>query len=123
MIAPPSDLDITRQVRKVFVRHNINLGWITITCCRGNVQISGNLLLLPGTGGELTSPVLRTLFQEISRGPGVRRVSAELLNWTHNGFLDAWTPKEGAAAQPGSDKPAPPARDGNQVFDLTDEHR
>ncbi len=117
---PPSDLELKRQVRKLLVRHNINLGWITIACCRGNVQVSGNLLLLPGTGVELTAPLLSSLFHQIARTNGVRRVSAELHNWTHNGALDAWKPKDAAVPQALT---PPPARSGSgsQVFDLSNE--
>jgi hypothetical protein len=118
-MVPPSDLEINRQVRKLLVRYNINLGWITILSCRGNVQVSGNLLLLSGTGGELSSPVLRNLFQEIARTQGVRRVSVELNNWSHNGALDAWKLKD--AAVPAGTK-LRPTGSGSQVFDLSDDH-
>lgn len=88
-----SDLEINRNVRRVFVRHNINLGWISISSCHGNVMITGSLIILPGSRGELDPPLIRSMFRDVSRAEGVKKITAELSNWEHDGYLEAWKMK------------------------------
>lgn len=88
-----SDLEINRNVRRVLVRHNINLGWISISSCHGNVMITGSLIILPGSPGELDPTLIRSLFREASRAEGVKKIMVELNNWEHDGYLEAWKTK------------------------------
>jgi hypothetical protein len=85
-----SDLEINRHVRRFFVRHNINLGWISIRSCRGSVMITGNLVLLPGSPGALNSTLLTTLFREMRQTAGIQRITTEFTNWEHDGSMKAW---------------------------------
>lgn len=94
-----SDLDINREVRRVFVRHRINLGWLSVCSCRGNVIVHGELQPLPGTESELSSAAVGTIFQEIRRCRGVRRTTVELQNWIYDSNGDAWRPKTSVLAR------------------------
>jgi hypothetical protein len=91
---PISDMEINRNVRKVFVRHNINLGWISISSCRGYVMVNGNLVLLPGAPGDLDPSLVGTMFGDIRRVDGVQRVTTELDNWEHDDAMDVWKMKK-----------------------------
>ncbi|MEI6210044.1 MAG: hypothetical protein WCR06_00320 [bacterium] len=88
-----SDLEINRNVRRVFVRYNINLGWVSITSCRGSVRITGVLSLLPGSHETLDAAFVATLFKMLRQTQGVSHITAGLTNWEHDGTLDGWKPK------------------------------
>ena len=114
-----SDLEINCSVRKVLVRHQVNLGWLAISTCRGAVCVQGDLLLLPGLESTLTPETVGAIFDQIERCAGVCRVSEELQNWHRGSLKDGWKPVEKAAVPKSRHGkcPAPNAT----VFDITDE--
>ena len=87
---PVSDLEINLNVRKVMVRHQIDLGWLSHHAFRGTVYIQGDLLLLPGVSSELTPIMVNALFDEIGCAAGVRNMVIELRNWHHNSYNAGW---------------------------------
>lgn len=93
------DLETSLNVRKVLVRHQIDLGWLTHQVCRGTVYIQGSLRTLPGIGDELTPRSVQALFDEIGGSRGVCNVIVELQNWRHNGINCNWKPVEHVAVQ------------------------
>lgn len=94
-----SDLDVNREVRKVFVRHRVNLGWLSIRSCRGTVLIHGELQLLPGTASDLTPLTVGVIFQELKRCRGVHRTTIDLQNWLYDSNGDVWRPKTAVVAR------------------------
>lgn len=82
------DLAINRSVRKVLVRHWIDLGRVSISSVSGNVTIKGGLHLLRGVKHELEARIVESIFHDIKRITGVKRTSTDLENWA---FIDgAW---------------------------------
>lgn len=115
-VRPASDLEINCSVRRVLVRHQVDLGWLSISTCRGAVYIQGDLLLLPGLKSTLTAEGVGAIFDEIDRCPGVSRVSVELHNWCRGGFDDGWKPVAKAVAL----GPAKGTALGTNTFEITD---
>jgi hypothetical protein len=74
------DLDINCRVRRVLVRHWIDLGKVTVRTARGVVSLSGSLLRLPHTAPEADATSPDNIFAEIKRIPDVRRLSLSLDN-------------------------------------------
>jgi len=95
------DLETNLNVRKILVRHQIDLGWLSHHACRGTVYIQGDLLPLPGLESVLTPPMVGALFDEIGSAGGVCNVVIELNNWFHNSLKNVWQPAEGAAVPKG----------------------
>ena len=85
-----SDLDTNHNVRKILVRHQIDLGWLSHYACRGTVYIQGELLLLPGVSSALTPLTVANLFDEIGGAVGVCNMIIELRNWHHDSFNSDW---------------------------------
>lgn len=79
-----SDLDINRNVRKLLVRHWIDLGRLSIRCFDGILSIHGTLQRIPGMHEELTSPIVEAMFAQIKRTPNVRRIAVNIENWTND---------------------------------------
>lgn len=100
------DLEINRGIRRVFVKHWIDLGRLSIRTGAGRAIIRGTLQRIPGAGGELTPAIVENMFHEMERLPGVERVTSDLSNWNNSG--GAWRPtadtsamaKRAAAMQP-----------------------
>jgi len=90
-----SDLDTNLNVRRILVRHQIDLGWLSHYACRGTVYIQGDLLLLPGVGFALTPLRVANLFDEIGCAAGVCSLIIELRNWHHDRFNSDWQPVPG----------------------------
>lgn len=88
-----SDLDTNHNVRKILVRHQIDLGWLSHYACRGTVYIQGDLSLLPGVGSALTPLRVANLFDEIGCAAGVCNLIIELRNWHHDRFNSDWHPQ------------------------------
>jgi hypothetical protein len=78
-----TDLEINRNVRKVLVRHWIDLGHLLLRTVNGRVLIRGDLDRIAGTKEELLPPIVESMFYTIKRIEGVRAVTAELENWTN----------------------------------------
>ena len=108
-----SDLDINRGVRKVFVRHRVNLGWLSIGSHGGSLFVHGDLQLLPGADTELSSSMVTSIFKEVKRCEGITRTTVELNNWIYDSSGDSWRPRNLAAQQGG--KSIIPM---DQVFDV-----
>ena len=93
------DMEINLNVRKLFVRNQIDLGWLSHHACRGTVYIHGKLQLLPGLPHPLTPAMVETLFNEIGDTFGVCGLVIELQNWQHNGINGDWRPAQDVDAQ------------------------
>ena len=79
----PSDLDINRHIRKVLVKHWIDLGRLSIRTTRGKVAIHGFLDRIAGSQERLSTSLVDAMFNEIERINGVERTTIELANWTN----------------------------------------
>jgi hypothetical protein len=76
-----TDLEINCAVRKVLVRHWIDLGKISIRSTSGVVTLSGTLDKLPKVDSPLTSSSVGEIVSEIRRASSVKRVQSGLTNW------------------------------------------
>jgi hypothetical protein len=76
------DLDINCRVRRVLVRHWIDLGKITARTARCVVTLSGSLMRLPHINSEVDKATPEVILEEIKRIPDVRRLQVNLDNWT-----------------------------------------
>jgi hypothetical protein len=86
------DLEINSAVRRVLVRHWIDLGRISIRTQNGRVTLHGILDKLPESDQPLAGTVVECLFDDIRRIHGVKRVLAEIQNWDQTSF--GWKLKE-----------------------------
>lgn len=95
------DLDINKDIRKVFVRHWIDLGRVAIHSSGGAVTVRGSLHLIPGVKTSLTSQTVQNVFAELRRVDNVKRMYIELENWVE--VEGSWQPsaKEKAPVAPG----------------------
>ena len=76
-----SDLQLVREARKVFVRHWVDLGRLHIRCTNAALSVRGSLQKMPGTGEQLTDSSVGTIFQELKRIRGIKRINATLDDW------------------------------------------
>ena len=81
---------INRQIRSVFVRHFIDLGFLTITTAGTTVRIRGVLKRLSGSQSVLTPAIVEEMFRQISKVQGVRSVLTEFENWRQVGGANVW---------------------------------
>ena len=88
MSAGATDLEVNCAVRRVFIRHWVDLGRISFRTQRGNVTLRGSLERLPGSDQPLTVQTVEQMFMELQRIHGVNRVITDLSNWerTSNGW-------------------------------------
>ena len=98
---PLSDLDINREIRRILVRHWVDLGRLSIRTTSSVSYVCGSLLRISGVSEPFSPPIVTALFTEIQRIRGIRRVNIELDNWTETG--GGWRPVESAAG-PGKQK-------------------
>lgn len=99
-----SDIEINCAVRRVLVRHWIDLGKISLRTTQGVVWLSGALAKLPKVSSEITPATLLEMITEIRRIASVRRVQTNFSNWVEQG--GAWTLlAHGTAAAGGQPKP------------------
>ena len=82
-----ADLEINRDIRKVLVRHWIDLGQLSVRSTSGRVSIRGSLRRIEGFNEELTGPIVDRMFADVRRLPAISRVAIELDNWTNAGGL------------------------------------
>lgn len=80
-----ADLDINRAVRRILIKHWIDLGRIAVRSTRGRLMIYGNLKRITGRDEPLGPPVVEAIFHDIQRINGVVAVGAHLDNWTNEG--------------------------------------
>ena len=105
------DLEINCAVRRVFVRHWIDLGKLSFRTQKGRVTLRGSLDRLPGSEQLLTVQAVEQLFTELQRIHGVDRFATELTNWERNS--SGWKNTRGQiASAPAASDPAP-ASSGN----------
>ncbi len=78
------DLDLTRRIRRVFVKHWIDLGRIAVRCHRGRIYLTGTLLRISESQPRLDPKIVDAMFYEIKRLPGVKLVNARLENWIND---------------------------------------
>jgi hypothetical protein len=103
--APLNDMDINRLVRRILVKHWVDLGRLSVRSTRGHVMLHGRLQRLAGATGFLSGPAVDSMFYELRRQPGVGRVTAHFENWSCDGGL--WRPLD---EQRDDDRSAPEAR-------------
>jgi len=80
MIAP-NDLDINRSIRKVLVKHWVDLGRLFIRSAHGKVTIHGTLDRITGTKEDLSPVLVETIVNEVQRLHGVERLTIDFVNW------------------------------------------
>lgn len=80
-----NDLEINRHVRRVLVRHWIDLGRLSFRCVNGVVWLRGSLQRLFGVKEALTGTIIDSIFHEIANFPGIKRIHAEFDNWRYDG--------------------------------------
>lgn len=95
----PVDLEINRGVRRVLVRHWIDLGRISVRTISGKVHIRGTLERITGVKEPLSGAILEAMFADIRRLRGIARLNVELENWHNKSGL--WH-STGKPAQTGS---------------------
>lgn len=114
------DLEIMRQARKVFVRHWIDLGRISLRSASGTIRVRGSLVRLPGYRDDLVPPVVEAIFKELERVKGGGRVIADLDNWNSEG--GKWKVSEKTKdrkSSPGSPR-QPSSGEGSTTTDIQD---
>jgi hypothetical protein len=79
-----SDLDINCRVRRVLVRHWIDLGRISVKTTSGVVRLSGALVRLPSAGSPLSPASVAGIVTEVRRIQDVRRIQASFENWVES---------------------------------------
>ena len=89
-----TDIEIVRNIRRVMVRHWIDLGRLSVRSQAGRVTVSGILLRIGGVHEPLTTPIVEAMFRQIKRIRNVSYVSVNLENWTNKGGM--WRAVEGA---------------------------
>jgi len=86
------DLKNNQSIRKVLVRHWIDLGRVGIYSAGGRVTVRGTMQLLRGVKHQLDSQLMDNIFREINRIKEIRNVVVDLDNWV---YLDgAWHKRE-----------------------------
>ncbi len=109
------DLEINRAVRRILVRHWIDLGKLSIRSASAVCHLSGMLDKLPNVPPALTGTKIAEIFVEIRRVPALRRVDADFLNWQECGIT--WkliSPKTHSLTTPGDASAVP-----QEIPDLT----
>ena len=104
---PPNDLDINRHIRKVLVKHWVDLGRLSIRTTKGKVMIRGFLDRISGMQDRLSTPVVEAMFAEIEKIYGVVNTNVDLSNWIRN--EGKWTPMDKGKKAPGQTSEAHPS--------------
>ncbi|MDA1044858.1 MAG: hypothetical protein O3C57_06500 [Verrucomicrobia bacterium] len=79
-----NDLELTRTVRRMLVKHWIDLGRISVRCTSGRIHLFGRLQRIAGKVPELQNMTVDNMLYEMQRIPGVKGVNARLENWIHD---------------------------------------
>lgn len=80
-----SDIEINREIRKVFVKHWIDLGQLFIRTSGGKASVRGLLQRIEGFKEELTSSIVDGMYTELRRIGGVARLTVDFENWVNAG--------------------------------------
>lgn len=117
-----TDLDINRAVRRVLVKHWIDLGRVSIRTTAGRIMIFGVLRRIEGHRDNLNPSSVEAMFYEIQRIRGVQHVRTHFDNWINEG--GRWRPYERSdlsdrqrTAPPPGDPHAPPGIGQSVVID------
>lgn len=86
------DLKLNCEVRRVLVKHYVDLGRIAVRSQKGRVTIFGHLQRVIGAQEPLTSPIVEVMFYEIGRLRLASKVNVRLDNWTVDG--GRWKPMD-----------------------------
>lgn len=78
-----ADLETNRNIRRVFVKHFIDLGTMSVRSANGKVTIRGKLARIAGVEEKLTTAIVEVIFHDIRRLPAVTRLDITLDNWTN----------------------------------------
>ena len=92
-----ADIELSRSIRRLFVRHWIDLGRMSVRATSGRIFLSGRLQRIAGKEPELQGKTLDTILYEARRIPGVKAVNARLENWVNDG--GHWRPADSDSAQ------------------------
>jgi hypothetical protein len=82
------DLDINCRVRRIMVRHWIDLGKISMRTTRCVVTLNGSLMRQPHISPEVDLATPGSILDEIKRIPEVRRLQINLDNWNGQSIDD-----------------------------------
>ena len=93
--SPLSRVEVYRQVRVVLVRHLIDIGQLSIQISTNRLHLHGSLNRLPGVTAALTPEIVQSIFSELGRIQGIRRVDGDFDNWRQLDEVGAsWAPIE-----------------------------
>jgi len=87
-----ADLELNREIRKILIRHWIDLGRLSFRSVNGRVWIRGELHRIAGVQEELTPSLVDTIFSEMRRLRGIVSMNIELNNWIQS--QGGWKPME-----------------------------
>ena len=87
-----TDLEVNRSVRRILVRHWIDLGRLSIRTYQGRLSIRGSLQRIGGRDEDPTTAIVEAVFAEVKRTQNVQHMTAELENWTND--AGRWIPIE-----------------------------
>jgi len=88
-------MEIYRQVRVVLVRHLIDIGRLSIQISMQHIRFHGSLCRLPDVTATLTPEIIQSIFSELGRIRGIRRVDSNFDNWRQvEGAGATWVPVE-----------------------------
>lgn len=87
-----SNLEVTKEVRRVLVMHWIDLGRLSVHTLKDSVHIRGSLAKLPGADSPLTSASVDVIYKKIRTAVKERRLHMEFDNWILNSASGAWEP-------------------------------
>jgi hypothetical protein len=90
------DLDVNKSIRKVLIRHWIDLGRLSVRTSKGKAFIHGSLHRIYGMNEELTTSIVESIFTEIRRIKNLANMHVEFDNWTDAG--GKWQMVERAAS-------------------------
>ncbi|HVM59618.1 MAG TPA: hypothetical protein VMV72_02030 [Verrucomicrobiae bacterium] len=85
------DLDINCRVRRVLVRHWIDLGKVSLSTSDCVVSLGGSLTRLPHIAPDIDGATPASVLEEIKNIPDVRRLQLALDNGDGLAFEDALT--------------------------------
>jgi len=77
-----ADLEINRDVRKVLVRHWIDLGKLSCRSANGRLSVRGALYRIAGVREELTGAIVEMIFADLKKIRGVVNITPEIENWS-----------------------------------------
>jgi hypothetical protein len=94
-MTPRNDLDICREIRRIMVKHWIDMGRLSVRSQKGNVMLYGNLRRIEGAQTALIPPLVDEIISQIRRIQGCRMVRTYFENWKYED--GGWRRSEQAA--------------------------